>query len=176
MLGGIFEQAVTATISLGMMLFSSYQGNTPSFDDLRTFQRGNELSIQARLENAFNEDFRQILQSGQEVAIEFTLTLSSGFHTEILSFVHTAGYDPLMETWTLVCEEQNNRSFKIESWQEFKNANSNFSYKGIHYLSAPIEVNLIAALPKMNMGQNNKTFDLMIFWNFHKPDCHGVIR
>ncbi len=176
MFGGLFEKAITATISLGMMLFSSYQGNTPSFTQSQAFLRGNQITVQATLENAFNEDFRQILQSGQEVPINFTLTLRSQISTEIICFQHKASYDPLMEIWTLTCEENDNRTFNIDSWNEFKNANSNFRYHGAHDLESPIEVELIASLPTMNMGQNNRSFDLMIFWNFHKPTCTELIR
>lgn len=176
MFGGLFEKAVTATISLGMMLFSSYQGNTPCFEDLNAHQRGNQITVQSRLEQAFNEDFRQILQSGQEVPITFTLCLNSKERTEILTFEHRVSYDPLLETWNLTCEEQDNKSYKIESWQEFKNANSEFNYKGYHYMDLPIRVELIASLPTMVMGQNNRSFDLMIFWNYHKPTVEANIQ
>jgi len=176
MFGGIFEKAITATISLGMMLFSSYQGNTPSFAQARAFSRGNQITVQATLDNAFNEDFRQIMQSGQSVPIDFTLTLRGDNSTEIISFQHIAIYDPLLENWTLTCEEQNNRTYVIDSWNEFKNANSDFHYQSAHELELPIEVNLVASLPIVIMGQNNRAFDLMIFWNFHKPYCNKVIQ
>jgi len=176
MFGGIFEKAITTTISLGMMLFSSYQGDTPSFAQPRAFSRSKHITVQATLENAFNEDFRQILQSGQSVAIDYTLTLRCRLTTEIISFQHIAVYDPLMGTWELTCEEQNNRTFTIDSWNEFSNANSDFHYQTPHDMETPIEVNLVASLPKITMGQNNKSFDLMIFWNFHKPDCNVIIQ
>ncbi|MDP8211241.1 MAG: hypothetical protein RAO94_06930 [Candidatus Stygibacter australis] len=175
MLGGIFEKAITATISLGMMLFSSYQGNTPSFAQSRAFSRGNQITVQATLESAFNEDFRQIMQSGQRIPIDFTLTLRSEVSTEIISFQHIAIFDPLLGNWTLICEEQNNRTYVIDSWSEFKNANSDFHYQSPHELELPIEVNLVASLPIVTMGQNNESFDLMIFWNFHKPNCNEII-
>ncbi|MCF7913253.1 MAG: hypothetical protein K9M99_12050 [Candidatus Cloacimonetes bacterium] len=175
MFGGIFEKAITATISLGMMLFSSYQGNTPSFAQSRAFSRSNQITVQATLENAFNEDFRQILQSGHSVAIDFTLTLRSQQSTEIISFQHIAIYDPLLCTWELTCEEKNNRTFTIDSWNEFANANSDFHFQKTHDMETPIEVNLVASLPTVTMGQNNKSFDLMIFWNYHKPYCNVII-
>ena len=176
MFGGFFEKAITATISLGMMAFSSYQGNTPLFAQSRAFSRGNHLTVQATLDNAFNEDFRQIMQSGQSIPIDFTLTLRGDNRTEIFSFQHIALYDPLLGNWTLTCEEQNNRTYVIDSWYEFKNANSDFLYQSAHELDLPIEVDLEASLPIITMGQNNKCFDLMIFWNFHKPTCNKIIQ
>ncbi|MDP8221307.1 MAG: hypothetical protein P9X26_08170 [Candidatus Stygibacter frigidus] len=175
MFGGFFEKAVTATISLGMMVFSSYQGNTPSFTQSRVYSHGNQITVQATLDNAFNDDFRQIMQSGQSVPIDFTLTLRGENSTEIISFQHIAKYDPLLENWTLTCEEQNNRTYVIDSWSEFKNANSDFNYESTHELEFPIDVNLIASLPIVTMGQNDRSFDLMIFWNFHKPNCNRTL-
>jgi hypothetical protein len=174
MFGGIFDKAITATISLGMMLFSSYQGDTPSFSQSRAFRQGNEITVQATLKNAFNDDFRQILQSGQRVDIIFTLSLSDQHRSEIINFSHIAHYDPLLELWTLTCEERD-KTFKIESWGEFKNAASDFYYQGIHYLSSPLEIVLYASLPTIVMGRNQKSFDLMIFWNYRTPECRKSI-
>ncbi|MCF7918620.1 MAG: hypothetical protein K9N06_01750 [Candidatus Cloacimonetes bacterium] len=175
MLSGFFEKAVTATISLGMMVFSSYQGNTPLFIDSGATHRGNRITVQATLDNAFNDDFRQILQAGQEVAICFHLELRSATTTEIIDFDHIAKFDPLLETWTLTCEERD-REYTIESWNEFTRAASDFNYVGNHYLEPPIEVHLEASLPKINLGQNNREFNLMLFWNYHKPSCQANLR
>lgn len=176
MLGGIFDKAILATISLGMMLFSSYQGNTPSFENVGADTQGSRLTVQSHLSSAFNEDFKQIMQSGQEIAIQFTLTLEDNYSTEILSFEHRSTYDPLSGIWTLICEESSSAPMYIETWSEFKNANSLFNYKGIHDLALPVKVDLIASLPKIILGNNGKSFDLMIFWNYHKPNCHADIE
>ena len=175
MFSSFLENAVTATISLGMMIFSSYQGNTPSFVECGATHRGNRITIQATLENAFNDDFRQILQSGEEIVIAFHLELRSEMITEILDFKHRVIFDPLMETWSLTCEEKN-RTYTIESWSEFTNATSDFNYSGDHYLETPIEVFLEASLPKINLGQNNREFNLLLLWNYHKPAYHHIIR
>ena len=168
MFSGFLEKAVTATISLGMMMFSSYQGNTPSFIEFGSTHRGNRITVQATLNNAFNDDFRQILQSGQEICINFHLELRSEMTTEILEFEHIVLFDPLMETWTLTCEEKD-KEYTIESWPEFVNAASEFNYAAEHYLESPLEITLEASLPVIHLGQNNKEFNLMIFWNFRKP-------
>ena len=176
MLGNFFEKAITTTISLGMMIFSSYQGNTPSFSDIETFFYGNEITIQTNLQNAFNDDFRHILQSGQEVVINYTLTLENDYTSEIIYFTHKTNYDPLLDIWSLECEEKKVKTIKFDTWSEFVNANSEFLYKGDFYLTSPVEVELKAWLPTITLGQNNKSFDLMIFWNFHKPVSRTIIR
>lgn len=168
MLGQLFNKAVTATISLGMMLFSSYQGNTPYFHNYDATKRGNYIRVQSSLENAFNEDFRQILQSGQRISITFELEIKNETLTEIQYFEHIIEFDPLLETWTLNCEEQD-KVFSIDYWEEFVATASSFNYAGNNYLDSPITVTLKASLPKIHLGSENKEFDLMIFWNFHNP-------
>lgn len=175
MFGQLLDKAVTATISLGMMLFSSYQGNTPSFHNYNASKRGNYIRVQSTLENAFNDDFRRILQSGQEISINFELEIKSETTTEILYFEHIVEFDPLLENWTLNCEEQG-KVYSIDYWEEFVAAAASFNYAGNNFQEAPLTVTLEASLPKINLGQDNKQFDLMIFWNFHNPGFLVRIR
>lgn len=152
-----------------MMLFSSYQGNTPIFRDHGAIKRGNYITVQATLDNAFNDDFKSILQSGQDISILFEVELSNSSTTEILYFEHIVTFDPLLENWSLNCEEQN-RKYSTDDWNEFIATASYFNYAGNNYMDLPMTVKMEASLPKIHLGQDNKEFDLMIFWNYHNPD------
>ena len=69
------DKVISGVISLSMLLLSSYKGNNAEFTDLETVFLNNNVIFRTSLSGAFENDFEDIIKSGAEIDIFFSISL-----------------------------------------------------------------------------------------------------
>ncbi len=175
MFGALSQKIITGFISLSMMLFSSYEGNEPRFADTDVSLIENNIFIQTRLENAFENDFERIFQLGKAIDIRFKIEVSS--EEDLLfseTFFHTVNYDPLESAYFLELQERK-ETMVISSWQKLIKEISKIEF--LHRLEKKksLKINIEASLPAIQFN-DEKAHDLMMLWKFKTPKKMIIIQ
>jgi hypothetical protein len=71
MMEGIMGKVMAGWLSLTALMFSSYTGNDPVFKPLQCRLGQNYLIVTAKLDKAFDNDFRDVFNCGKQVVLNF---------------------------------------------------------------------------------------------------------
>ena len=69
MIGSLLYKTYLNIVSLSVLLFSNYVGNSVSFSPLSMQNVGDNIVCSAHLLNAFENDFEEIFKSGKEIRV-----------------------------------------------------------------------------------------------------------
>lgn len=168
MFGALSQKIITGFVSLSMVLFSSYEGNEPRFSEMNVSLIENNIFLQTRLENAFENDFERIFQLGKAIDIRFKIEVAS--EEDLLfseTFFHTVNYDPLEGAYFLELQERK-ETIVTSSWQKLIKEISKIEF--LHRLEKKkaLKISIEASLPTIQFN-DEKVHDLMILWKFKTP-------
>ena len=172
MFGNLGNRIVSSIASLTALVFSSYHGNEAHFSDLDLHLREERLTIECRLQEAFDHDFEEFFRSGKPINVWFVMQVRSG--NELVReefFYHRVEYDPLTMYYEVyIHEDQNN--IVATSYAELLRTVEDFEYS-INLLELDtansLEVTLTAYLADIKLDTMAQPFDLMLLWNFKRP-------
>lgn len=168
---GAITGFVTKYALIALVMFSGYKGNAPIFSELLLEQTSHYIQVNSTLQNAFEEDFETLFQSGQEIPIWFDIKLYENKKiVSIDTFKHTVSYNPLSGFYVIYFEEDNN-FLETNSFSSLKDLVSNIDYKldfEFEY-EKDYEVNIVSYLKKIYVRDLDKEFNLEALWKYKKP-------
>jgi hypothetical protein len=167
---GLAGKVVSGFLNVTMMLFSSYQGNNPSFSEIFLHNDLNNINIRTELVSAFDNDFQTIFKSGKPIIIYFSLTTQKDKEpAENHTFAHVVVFHPLKAYYQINLGPDNNQVI-TESYEELLTLISHlefiYSYSGepgVYHFT------LTASLDKIRLDTMDRDFDMMMLWNFKQP-------
>jgi hypothetical protein len=176
-MGVLLGQKLLANlVTISVFLFSSFKGNDADFSAMHIQNSGSYLILQTHLVNSFDNDFKEIFQSGKQVDIWFNLEVKQNkemLHKEV--FRHSVQYDPLTSVYKVYLQEQH-ESRSVKSYSEVQQMISTMEY------SLPtkpewkkIDIHLESYLKSMRIDSMNKDIDLMMLWKMKKPVCKNSV-
>ena len=171
MFNAFLGRVYVALISLSTLVLSNYTGNSPRFTDIFIEIVDNGIYIRCFLEDAFENDFKEIFDSGILVSVTYELEIiaKNSLITQ-KSFTNTAIWEFENRHWLLYLGEDNIFT-TIENFEELKQSLSfveTFLYfDTINFDS--VNLNISARLPTIHFTTLQKSFDLMIFWKLREP-------
>lgn len=172
----MFGKIMSGIISASMLLFSSYEGNSASFESLRANLYENNMLITAKLEKAFENDFEEIFKLGIEIDIFFRLEISSNnqriFHQV---FSHKVEYDPLLKRYFVTLEEQDKQAI-ASNFSDLIEMISHFEYDFKGTTPALVKVELSSFLENLYLPNLEKNYNLMMLWKMKSPMISGTYR
>lgn len=170
MFQALSDKVISGLISLSVMLFSSYEGNTARFADLETTFLQNRIIFKTALIDAFENDFEELFRSGQTIRVIFTVEIrENGELTSISDYEHSVLFDPLQQIY-IVSLEDKKESLIIEDYLDLKNRISEFEYSQHYPPSGTFQIQISANLPPLILETSgNREFDTMMLWRFKTP-------
>jgi hypothetical protein len=175
MFQSLADKVISGVISLSMLLFSSYEGNNARFSDLETVFLNHNLIFRTQLVEAFDNDFEDIIKSGSEIDIFFSVELSEdGAQFHKVEFKHTVNYVPMEQIYYVSFDERN-ELLLYESYDQVISDISKIEYIYKDRIPDKFKVVISAHLEKMTLAGNPKEYDLMMLWNFKKPKIKKTI-
>jgi len=177
MIGSLLYKTYLNIVSLSVLLFSNYVGNSVSFSPLSMQNVGDNIVCSAHLLNAFENDFEEIFKSGKEIRVWFefkALNNSKIIHFE--KFYHAFKWDVKSRVYYVELQEQSfTTTAKTTEELVYLLSVVEFPfYRAKH--RGNISIELTAYLPKIYMDEINKEFDLMLLWNLKKPSVKKEIN
>jgi len=169
MFQSLADKVITGVISLSMMLLSSYEGNNAHFTEMNTIFMDNSTIFQTELTQAFENDFDDIIKSGSEINIFFTLALKNGnniFHEN--QFKHSVNFHPMEQVYYVTFEEKD-ELLLYTSYEKVIEDLSKFEYIYKDKIPDQFRLSLTAHLEKITLSNSSKEYDLMMLWNFKRP-------
>jgi len=175
MFQALSSKVISGVVSLGMLLFSSYEGNIAEFGELNISYGKNRVIFKTELRNAFENDFEEVFKSGHTFEINFEIKLKSG--SRILhegTFIHSVKYDP-MEQYYHVYLQDSERNILIADFNRLKEVISEIEYEYNGDIPTRMKIYFTAYLNKMRLSNDYKEYDMMMLWKFKKPKIKTTI-
>jgi len=169
MFQSLANKVISGIISLSMMLLSSYEGNNARFAEMNTIFLDNSTVFKTQLLEAFENDFEDIIKSGSEINIFFTIVLKNGnsvFHEN--EFKHSVNFQPMEQVFYVTFEESN-ELLLYTSYEKVIEDLSKMEYVYKDRIPDQFRLFLTAHLEKIKLNNSSKEYDLMMLWNFKKP-------
>ncbi len=174
----MLKELIGSIISISMLMFGSYQGNTPVFSEL-IFAPGNtEMVISTKLEKAFENDFETVFKSGRKISVYFDVQIANANEETFNDqFRHCVKFNPIEQSYALDLEEQA-KSIVLSNYQEVLDEMCKIAYPLTDAVpTGNLNVTLEAHLKSINLESLGKKFDLMTLWRFHVPKTEvSIIR
>lgn len=172
MFEAISGKFLAGVVSISMLLFSSFKGNTPSFGNTTYNNTGTYLHLKTSLVSAFDNDFPSIFSSGATIPVHYYLTIKSGNTTVVnRKYTQNVTYDPGKGIYEIT---RNGIANKIRTQSPSQVAAELSALE----CSVPIKtewgnvtLRWEAVLPKVHFDQLDKTVDLMVLWKYKKPEA-----
>jgi hypothetical protein len=175
MFQSLADKVVTGVISLSMLLFSSYEGNKAKFSDIDADFLQNSLVIRTQLFEAFENDFEDIIKSGAEIDVFFSLSLWEKRQViHEVQFRHSVSFQPMKQVYQVVLEERD-KKYLLTSYEQVINEISRVEYLYDGETPEKFQIKITAYLDKMKLDNNPNEYDLMMLWNFKKPHTKKTI-
>ncbi len=179
MLEALSKQITTLVIAAGS-LFSSHV--TPLFDNCSYNLQDNVLVFSGRIVNCYNKDIDQIMQSGQQILLEFTYRIheqGSDMPLHVNSETHVIKYDVVDRFYTIdkteIVENIISHDFD-EAKQHFvlldvlEIQHIDFFEEGRNYF-----FEVTASLNSVYLEEMEKNIELMKYWNNKPPTYRSPI-
>ena len=160
------EQILKAILGFSLLLFSTYKGNDPKFDNFSYSYNANNLVISIDLKDAFINDFKPIIKSTKPLFLNYSVKLTNESGKIIFSKTYTNSivFDAILQTFTLGTSSQSTSKQRyndaIDVLSSFK---TNIIINEPQLLYAEI-----SAYPQ-KMKINGKTIDLKLLWKNKIP-------
>lgn len=174
MLEALSKQITTLVIAAGS-LFSSHV--TPIFDNCSYHLQDNVLVFSGRIVNCYNKDIDQIMQSGQQILLEFTYRIheqGSDMPLHVNSETHVIKYDVVDRFFTIDKTEEG-ENFIFLDFDEAKQhfvllevldiQHIDFFEEGREYF-----FEVTAHLHPVYLEEMEKNIELMKYWNNKPPN------
>lgn len=170
MINTLFGKIVNGLLSVYMMLLSNYKGNYPQFQEMTLDLTGGILTVEARLSDAFENDFDEIFKSGKPIDIIFNLKIRDDRKVvDDFNFKHTVVYDNLNRVFHVYLEEQF-LSQHLKSYNQMLDMISYFLFQySIPEGIRSFDVELSASLPRIYFDAIEREIDLMMLWYNRVP-------
>ena len=171
MIGSIINKAYKSVITFGILLFSNYVGNDPSFIDTQVEVNNNVIIISSILNNAFDNDFDDIFSSGIIIDVTFEVEVSHRRSIIIKTQVtNSAVYDFEQNCWFVRYDESNTvipiyDIFSLKQAMSILETRISLNSNYIHSL----DISINAKLPVIHISSIQKDFDLMVLWKQKQP-------
>jgi len=175
MFQSLADKFITGVISLSMLLLSSYEGNKAKFSNIEPDFLQNSLVIRTQLYEAFENDFEDIIKSGTEIDVFFSLSLWEKRQViHEVQFRHSVSYQPMKQVYQILLEERDKR-YLLTSYEQMINEISKIEYLYDGEIPNKFQIKITAYLDKIKLNNNPNEYDLMMLWNFKKPQTKITI-
>ncbi len=169
MFGILADKLVLGFVSLGMLLFSSFEGNNASFSKPYLIIEQNHYEFSTYLENAFVNDFNDIIHSGETIYIDFELSLiEDTINKKKIKFYHSVKYNAMEKSYELYLDETK-ESLVFYQYESLINQLSRVEYNFDEYDLNLKKISLSASIRNLELPSLKKNYDMMMLWNFKKP-------
>jgi|GEM_PF-1103605 len=173
MFGSLGNKIVSGIASLTALVFSSYQGNEAQLSDIGLLRQGNQLTVACRLQHAFDHDFEEFFRSGKPINVWFIMQIrSNGRVVRERLFYHRVQYAPMRAYFNVNLQDQQFTT-SVQNYQRLLELLCGFTNTFViddldqrH----PIEISITAYLSEIRLDTMEKPFDMMLLWNFKRPD------
>ncbi len=173
MLEALSKQITTLVIAAGS-LFSSHV--TPIFDNCSYHLQDNVLVFSGRIVNCYNKDIDQIMQSGQQILLEFTYRIheqGSDMPLHVNSETHVIKYD-VVDRFFTVDKTEERENFIFLDFNEAKQhfvLLENMDIQHIDFFEEGREYyfEVTAYLHPVYLEEMEKNIELMKYWNNKSP-------
>lgn len=163
------NKVVVGMLTLGMFLFSSFEGNDASFSKPSLSYNNQSYILQTKLENAFENSFEEVLKSGEEIFIDFEIKLEENFFLHnTTSFYHSLKYNTMERTYSVNISELN-QDYEVGSYEELLDVLSVIEFVIEKQQLNPRYLTLTASIRNIKLPTIDEKYDLMMLWNFQKP-------
>jgi hypothetical protein len=165
----VTNKIIMGVVSAGMLLFSSYDGNEVKFSSPQLVVNENSYYISTSLEGAFENDFQEILKSGEEIFIDFELRMEkTPWETKTITFFHSIQYNSMSKSYTLRLDERQEFQ-EITDWNNLINLISQVDMQWEEYEMKVNNLTLSASIRNVRLPSLDKQYNMMMLWNFKKP-------
>ena len=169
-MGGLTSLA-TKYLLMTFVFFSGYQGNTPTFSELKIERSSDFVRISSQLNEAFEEDFQTLFKSGKDIPIWFEVKLVEEKDVVVFNkFRHSVSYNPLTGFYTIYLEEEN-RYIKTKSFGKVKLIVSEveYSFNYDFVFNKKYKIQVTSYLEKIYISSLDKEFNLKSLWRYNMP-------
>jgi len=179
MLGALSKQ-ITSFVIAASSLFSSHV--TPLFDNCSYRLQDDVLVFSGRIITCYNKDIEQIMQSGQQILLEFTYRIhEQGNETPLHmnSETHSIKYDVVDKFYTVDKTEEGESSIFLD----FDEAKQHFvlleflDIQHIDFFEEGREYYFVvtATLHPVYLEEMEKNIELMKYWNNKSPTYRSPV-
>jgi hypothetical protein len=163
------NKLLVGVISFGMLLFSSFEGNNASFSKPNLIIEQNHYEVSTNLQNAFINDFYDIIHSGETIYIDFELNLIQDFgHEKKNKFYHSVKYNAMEKSYELYLDEKS-ESYIFYQYESLITHLSKIELAFENYDLDLKKIHLTASIRNLELPSLKKKYDMMMLWNFKKP-------
>ncbi|TSA27408.1 hypothetical protein D4R71_02210 [bacterium] len=174
------SRQITTLVIAASSLFSSHV--TPIFDNCSYHLQDNVLVFSGRIINCYTKDLDQIMQSGQEIVLEFTYRIHEQNHEMPLhmnSETHSIKYDVVDRFFTIDKTESRENFIFLD----FSEAKQNFvllEVLDIQHIDFFEEgrkyyFEVTAYLHSVYLEEMEKNIELMKYWNNKSPTYRSPV-
>jgi hypothetical protein len=170
MMEGIMGKVMAGWMSLTALMFSSYTGNDPVFKPLECKLGQNYMIVTARLNKAFDNDFRDVFNCGKQVVLNYKIEVRrAGETVRTSTYRHSVTYDPMTAAWELVKSETRQTDI-ITTYQQLLEEISELECSIPRDMKwREVEIRAEAWLQPVDLPQSGRTVDLMVLWKYKRP-------
>jgi hypothetical protein len=172
---GIMGKVMAGWLSLTALMFSSYTGNDPVFKPLQCRLGQNYLIVTAKLDKAFDNDFRDVFNCGKQVVLNFKVEVRRNNAVEHTStYRHSVVYDPMNAAWEVNKSETKQKDI-VTTYQKLLEEIGELECSIPRDLRwQKVEIKAEAWLQPVELTQPVRTIDLMMLWKFKRPSVKTV--
>ena len=160
------DNLLKAILGFSLLLFSTYKGNDPKFDNFSYSYNANDLVISINLKDAFISDFKPIIKSTKPLFLNYSVKLTDESGKIIFSKTYTYSilFDAILQSFTLATSSQ---SVSKQRYRDAVDVLSSFKTNIV--ISEPqLLYAEISAYPQ-KMRINGKMVDLKLLWKNKIP-------
>jgi hypothetical protein len=170
MMEGILGKVMAGWMSLTALMFSSYTGNDPVFSPLQCRLGQNYLMVTAKLEKAFDNDFRDVFNCGKQVVLNYKIeVMHSGIKVSTSTYRHSITYDPMNAAWSVNKSETHQKDI-ITTYEQLLAEISQLECSIPCDLKwKQVEISAEAWLQPVDLPRSGRTVDLMVLWKYKRP-------
>lgn len=177
---GIFaafsKKVISSIIAVGSMFYSTIDGVTPTMAISDLQFRNEYLIVSTIIENCFTEELEQILASGNEIPVHFSIELFEENAKEpdsTITFYHALRFSPIDKDFSVYLSE-NNRIINALTINEAKSTLTGIlNFRAISSKDLPDQrkyyLRISAWLDKIKLQGMEEELNLIYYWNSIKP-------
>lgn len=176
-LAAFSKKVITAIIAVGSMFYSTIDGVTPNLIITDMQFRDDYIVVSSEITNCYTEELDQILASGNEIRLHFSMELYREKAKEPDStylFFHAIQFSPIDKNFNIYLSEKNEFMYSLnkeESKSLFTNVfEHRFLSSGDLSGNRKYYVKITAWLDKIKLQGMEEELNLIYYWNSIKPN------